>query len=44
MYEGINWSKRTEVATLMSQLIRNILRKQIKKFREWESYDEVPPS
>jgi hypothetical protein len=32
-YEGLHGPKRTETAALMSQLVRKILRKEIKGFR-----------
>ena len=35
LYEGFHRPQRTETAALMSQLIRKILRKEIKRFREW---------
>ena len=33
LYEGLHGPKRTETAALMSQLVRKILRKEIKGFR-----------
>ena len=37
LYEGFHRPQRTETAALMSQLIRKISRKEIKRFGEWWS-------
>ena len=44
LYEGLHGPKRTEAAALMSQLVRKILGKEIKRFREWRSQDGIPLS
>jgi hypothetical protein len=41
LYEGLHKSKETGSYT-MSQLVRKITRKEIKRFKEWGLHD-IPP-
>jgi hypothetical protein len=42
--EGLPGPKRIEASSLISQLFRKILRKEIKGFRNWQSQGKIPLS